>query len=62
MRYLRALAEGCRAILMVPNAAQRVFHVLSQKHVLDSNVEQYQIDIVDALVRFAPEHGLTWYV
>lgn len=55
-------AEGCRAILKVRDAPQRVFRVLSQPHILEPKVDQYQIDIVDALVRFAPEHGITWYV
>lgn len=55
-------AEGCRAILKVGDASQRVFRVLSHGHILESKIDQYQIDIVDALVRFAPEHGITWYV
>ena len=56
------LAEGCRAILKVPDAPQRVFRALSKVQGLQPRVYQYEIDIVDALVRFAPEYGITWYV
>ena len=56
------LAEGCRAILKVPNAPLRVFRALSKVQSLENRVDQYEIDIVDALVRFAPEYGITWYV
>ena len=56
------LAEGCRAILKVPDAPQRVFRALSNVQSLETRVHQYEIDIVDALVRFAPEYGITWHV
>ena len=56
------LADGCRAILKVRDAPQRVFRVLSQVHILESKADQYHIDIVNALVRFAPDHGITWCV
>ena len=56
------LAEGCRAILRVPDAPQRVFRALSKVQSLGTRVHQYEIDIVDALVRFAPEYGIKWYV
>ena len=55
-------AEGCRAILNVPDAPQRVFRALSKVQGLRPRVDQYEIDIVDALVRFAPEYGITWYI
>lgn len=54
------LAEGCHAILKVRDAPQRVFRVLSQVRILQSH--RYQIDIVNALVRFAPDYGITWCV
>ena len=53
-----ALAEGCRAILKVPDAPLRVFRALSKVQGLENRVDQYEIDIVDALVRFAPEYGI----
>ena len=51
-------AEGCHVILKVQDAPQCVFCMLSQVYILWFH--QYQIIIINALVGFAPDYGITW--
>ena len=60
IEYCPVLAKGCLAISKVDDAPERLFRLLSQPHIFGSL--QFQIDIVDALVRFVPEYEITWHV